>query len=274
MGACQFCGNPAGFLKSKHKECEQKNVAAKTRLPQLLADAFSLPIAPEDFLAKFDEVATACWLTNAERRTAIMEGLRRQAEAVLEDHVLTASEERRIVAFQTVMGVADDELSGTQFQNALAKASILRDLDEGKIQSRVKFDGHLPVLLGKTEELIWIFANSPLWELRTKTSYVGRSNGVSIRLARGLYYRVGSSRGERVQNASMEHVDTGAVFLSSKNLYFSGGTKTFKLPYSKMVSVKLFSDGLEIVKDGANPKPQVLGLDDPAFAANLISRLA
>jgi hypothetical protein len=249
-------------------------VAAKTRLPQLLADAFLLPIAPEDFLTKFDEVATACWLTGAERRAAIIEGLRRQAETALDDHVLTVAEEHRIVAFQTAMGVTDSELSDTQFQTALARASILRDLDEGKVQSRVKFDGHLPVLMRKNEELIWIFANSPLWELRTKTSYVGRSSGVSIRLAKGLYYRVGSSRGERVQNTNLDHIDTGTVFLSSQNFYFSGDKKSFKMPYSKIVSVKLFADGLEIVKDGANPKPQVFGLDNPVFAANLISRLA
>jgi len=72
---------------------------------------------------------------------------------------------------------------------------VLRELMEGKIPERMKVSGNLPFMLQKAEQLIWVFPDVTYYEDRTRRQYVGRSHGVSIRIARGFYYRAGHSVG-------------------------------------------------------------------------------
>jgi hypothetical protein len=106
-----------------------------------------------------------------------------------------------------------------------------------------------------------------------RTSYVGRSQGVSVRLMRGVYYRVGGFRGEPIRTEYLSEEGTGNLTITTHNVYFVAPRKAFKLPIQKIISVQLYSDGIEILRDGASAKPAVFLIDDAPFAANLLARL-
>jgi hypothetical protein len=91
---------------------------------------------------------------------------------------------------------------------------------------------------------------------------------------KGVYYRAGAHKGERIQTEHLAHQDYGALFITNKNLYYSGGTKSFRIPYSKIVAIKLYNDGLQVTRESVTPKPHYFLFDEAAFAANLISRVA
>jgi hypothetical protein len=57
------------------------------------------------------------------------------------------------------------------------------------------------------------------------------------------------------------------------NVYFSAPLKAVKIPFKKIVSVHAYSDGVQIMRDGANATPQIFKLADPLFAADMITRL-
>ena len=78
---------------------------------------------------------------------------------------------------------------------------------------------------------------------------------------------------ERAVPANRELTDQGVTVFTDRHLFFLGGSKNFRLPWKKLISIKMFEDGIEITKDSANPKPQILGVDDPGFAVNLVTRL-
>jgi hypothetical protein len=59
----------------------------------------------------------------------------------------------------------------------------------------------------------------------------------------------------------------------NKHLYFKGDVKGFLIRHDKIISIEIYRNGIEIMKDGANPKPQVFKVDDPWFASNLLSGL-
>jgi hypothetical protein len=46
------------------------------------------------------------------------------------------------------------------------------------------------------------------------------------------------------------------------------------LPIRKIISVQLYSDGIELHRDGISAKPHIFLVDDPAFVANVIAGLS
>ena len=63
------------------------------------------------------------------------------------------------------------------------------------------------------------------------------------------------------------------VGVTNKHIYFKGSHKGFRIALGKLISVERFADGIGVMKDGANPKLQVLAVDDPWFASNLLAQL-
>jgi hypothetical protein len=161
-----------------------------------------------------------------------------------------------------------------EVQERLVKAAVLRDLDNGIVKSRLAVQGVLPVALTRGEQLLWLFKGVTFFQLRTKTHYVGRSHGVSLRVMRGVYYRIGSSRGKPVTTEQLTEVDTGLLLVTQKKVSFKGTARSTSIPTAKILSVDASSDGIAVMQDAANAKPKVFKLDDPWFATNLILKTA
>jgi hypothetical protein len=90
-------------------------------------------------------------------------------------------------------------------------------LDNGVIPHYAQITGPMPINLQKGEQIIWLFNNVSYHAVRTKTRYVGGSHGVSIRIAKGLYYRVGAFKGERVQTKNLVLEGIGALVITNKS---------------------------------------------------------
>src|SRR5690606_10190852 len=111
-------------------------------------------------------------------------------------------------------------------------------------------------------------------EDKNKRHYVGGSQGVGVRVMKGVYYRIGSFKGEAINTTERVHVDTGILVLTNKHMYFAGPAKSLRLPYSKIVSFQPFSDGVGIIRDAATAKPQIFVTGDGWFSYNLAANLA
>lgn len=98
----------------------------------------------------------------------------------------------------------------------VAKAAQLRDLAEGKSTSRMSFSGPLPINLQKGETLIWAFPDTQYLEDRERKEFVGTSHGVSLRVMKGVYYRVGAFKGRPVTHQERVNVGTGTLFVTTK----------------------------------------------------------
>ena len=94
----------------------------------------------------------------------------------------------------------------------------------------------------------------------------GTSHGVSIRVARGLYYSPGQFRSRPI-----EWEETG---LTTKHLYFSGPKKKFRVRYDKILASGPYQDGFGIMRDAQTAKPQSFVTGDGWFAYNLAVNLA
>jgi hypothetical protein len=103
---------------------------------------------------------------------------------------------------------------------------------------------------------------------------VGRSQGMSFRVMKGVYYRVGGFKGEPLMTTERKNLGTGMLAVTNKNLYFVGPGKTTRIPYAKVVSFTPYSDAVGVMRDAATAKPQFFMVDDPWFAYNLITNLS
>ena len=72
----------------------------------------------------------------------------------------------------------------------------------------------------------------------------------------------------------MAYIDTGILGITDKHLYFSSGSKNFRVKYDKIVTFTPFEDGIGIQKDATNAKPQVFKNNDGWFTYNLVINLA
>ena len=245
-----------------------------SRIPEVIKSALEADQTGAWCRKQTQELASMGKLAEQDIVKAVSKGIGKLVDVALSDHLLTADEETRVL---DVKNSLSDWLDGTAFsatQERLVKAALMRDIQAGNITERVTIQGQLPILIGKNEKTIWLFNDVNYYETRTRTQYVGGSQGASIRIMKGVYYRVGAFKGERIQSDYVNHSDTGHLLITDKHLHFKGGSKAFRVPINKIISVEMLSDGIKIYKESANPRPQAFGVDDPWFASNVISLLA
>ena len=126
----------------------------------------------------------------------------------------------------------------------------------------------------KSEQLVRVIQGVDYLETVTRRERRGTSHGVSIRVARGLYYSPRQFRSRPIEWEETVHADTGLLGLTTKHLYFAGARKRFRVRYDKIVSFEPYSDGLGIMRDAQTAKPQTFRAGDGWSAYNLAANPA
>lgn len=107
MGICTYCGDAAGFLRTKHAECEQMYVRNQSVIATgrnyIIAEALrsitsSVPFATLE--SAVSEIESRYDVPSGERRTLYAEAWGRSVDQFLEDGLLDDTEEARLVEFR------------------------------------------------------------------------------------------------------------------------------------------------------------------------------
>lgn len=274
MGNCIYCGQKAGFLKSKHKDCESNYFDSKNKIIENICTAITKNSDFDNLENEIKEIAQKNFVKPDEIIDSYTKGFDKAVDSFLDDGILTTEEEDKISKFKTHYNFEQNVIDKNGSLQKVVKAAILREILDGQIpETKLNIQGNLPFLLPKNENVIWIFQNVDFYEQRTRTVYQGKTQGVSVRIAKGLYYRTGSFKGNPVKIEEMKYISRGLVALTNKQIYFASSAKNFKVPYNKIVTIDPYEDGVGLQKDGANTKPQVFKGLDGWFTYNLISNL-
>lgn len=120
-------------------------------------------------------------------------------------------------------------------------------------------EGELPVVPVEINlqrnEVCHFWVDAEWYEQRTRTRSVRYSGPVArVRIAKGLYWRIGSADVQRVTEQSYERVDTVRVFLTNKRVLLVGTGRTTQIRLNRILDFEPYTGGVEIVKDaGRNP---------------------
>jgi hypothetical protein len=181
--------------------------------------------------------------------------LQRAFDAAIADRRLSPDEERELDALKANLeATVTLDAAGSV---ALDHFRLLWRLDQDELPEL-----QVPILL-KRGEACHLFATALHHEIRTVTRSV-RYGGpqATVRIARGLHYRVGQVSLERVREGVLKLLDEGTLYLTNKRLLFDGSRKSVSINLSKIIAFEPYSDGLVIQKDsGKDQFFQMTGLD-------------
>lgn len=274
MGNCIYCGKKAGFLRKQHKACKLKFREAKKQFVELAVTGITQNESIKELAKNLENVCQQGFVNDEAKKQLLAEAFDRAMEQFLEDGVLSEKEEEAVSEFIEHFGLNQEILNKNGSYTKMVMASVIRELTERKIpQTRVKVEGQMPFLFQKSETLIWVFNNVEYYEQRTRTEYQGGCQGVSIKIAKGVYYRTSAFKGRPVQVSEMKYMGTGLVALTSKHLYFGTAQKKFRIAFNKLVSLEPYENGIGLHKDGVTAKPQIFKNLNGWFVHNVISNL-
>ena len=268
MANCIYCGQSAGWFKKLHPACEDQHQDGERRMLNTIRGAQEDSL--ESLLPALTEISNSSYIPDNETKSIIRKGLDAVVTNKLEDGILTEEEETFISKLSAALKTDPSELSTYQ---QIGKASVIRCVLAGDPRSIV-ISGNLGVNLIKNEQVVWVFGSVEYLEDRIKRQYVGASQGLSMRVMKGIYYRVGAFKGETIERTDRVSVDTGLLVVTTKNIYFVGQKKSLRLPYGKIVSFQPFSNGLGVIRDLQTAKPQIFITNDGQFTYNLVTNLA
>lgn len=224
--------------------------------------------------AEIGKIESRAKVPLSERKSLLLRAWCEAVDVLLSDNVLEEREEERLDQFAEYFQLPSDDIQKMAAQERVVKSAVLREVMDGKISQRITLTGTTLINFQKGETVLWAFADCKYLEDRTRKQFVGGSQGVSVRVAKGVYYRVGAFKGNSISYTERVHVDTGWMFVTSKNLYFAGTQKSVRIPYSKILSFEPFEDGIGIMRDAASAKLQIFATGDGWYTYNLVINLA
>lgn len=274
MGKCRYCQQEAGFLRYKHAQCQQKFEQGKAEIVQILQNCFSTKT--DFFLKKNDiqQIAQKSFIDTNTLNEIYCSALDKAVDSYLCDNIISPNEEQTIARFIQYCGLPQQQLNAHNALDKVVQSKIIEDLLAGRKPSpRIIISGPLPVLLTHNEILLWLFRNISLHEQKNRKEYIGRSQGMSFRIAKGVYYRTGRHKSIPVETSYMQRISTGSVCLTDRNLYYASPEKSLKIPYSKILSLEPYANGIGIQKDGTNSRPIFLENINSWFVYNVIANI-
>lgn len=207
---------------------------------RLKAIATALGIAPEQSKRLFDAVAAVAV-------QAVFSG-------AVADRRLTGAEDGQIAALAKALDV--NMLQDAETAAAVARYRLLAAVEAGSLPSV-----SVNILLQRGEVCHFSGAAS-MHEVRTVTRRINYSGPTaSIRIMKGLSWRMGSLAFQKVTTDIMAQLDTGTLYITSKRLFFDGSQRNRSLALGKITKYTVFKDGLQIEKD-TGKDPYFVGTGD------------
>ena len=106
-----------------------------------------------------------------------------------------------------------------------------------------------PIILKRAEEAVLVLPNITFKEPRAVHTSVGGYAGPTIRIAKGISFRLGGGTSRSVSHDEIKTIDKGTLTITNKRLIFTGSMKTLNYNLSKILSITDFKDGIGIQRD-------------------------
>jgi hypothetical protein len=175
-----------------------------------------------------------------------------RAEAALQRYQETLD---RITKDQRISPEEEQELLDLANKLNVDPTTVKRDLETYsmmKIAWGIE-NGELPVLKTKAvwrknEVCHWFLSGSYLENKKVSLGYSGGRSGVSIKVAKGVRFRVGGHRGKmQYQTKTIRH--RGTLYVTNKRVFFKSDTKSFQIFHGALLNYEVFSNGIIFQKE-------------------------
>jgi len=252
-GLCPSCkqikGDQINQYINKLKEFGIDNYLESSEITELNDLQMKLELSKEDLEDAYDMINNL--LINT--KMADIQRYEQKLVELGEDGELSKEDEAALDAIKQDFDLSEDDIKHTYgYLCHLKKLTAINN-------------GNLPVLntdlLMKKGEVCHYEINTKLIEEKTKTSFVGGSQGFSIRIAKGVTYRTGGYKGERVEDVYREITDTGTLYITNKRILFIGANKNVSYTLKSISNYVKYSDGIQFQKEN-DTSPKLFIIDN------------
>lgn len=308
MSKCKICGRSAGLFSNICSNCKKKESAklcsqleaerqkavelAEAQRSQVLAvkkrnmtiqavqsefnriaidalvngvDTSAIEIEVNDALQRFSSDIV---FSDDEIKSMLFISWDRAVEFALDDHILSEVEEKRLDAIAIFLGLR--EIESRPVYETYKHGKLLRILSQGKLPT-IQLDGMLPIPLASNERLVYKFDDVYYSNIVTESHFVGGSRGVSIRVCKGMSYRLGNFRGHTEKTDRVNHVGSGELYVTTKSLAFVSPSVSMRIPFNKIAGFTPIRNGFIFYRTNKNAKPEQFEFWDGWFPCNLVS---
>lgn len=202
----------------------------------------------DDEISQIQQSYRELGLTDEDMKVVRIEAYTAAVRAVRADGVVTEDELGELQKLQTFLKIPDSAVAGTKAD--LLKLRLIAEIESGNCPS-VSVQN---LILRKGEKAFWVEEAELLEEKVVARRYEGGSRGVSVRIAKGLTYRVGAHRGQMVSESKVLPTSRGELVVTSARVVFKGDRKSFNIPYEKLLHIEFYSDGIQVTDDKGKPR--------------------
>jgi hypothetical protein len=237
-------GQATSFLWSREKKQASEDAQSEyARFLDVLANGTPEQVRARLKALKAADVAAS--LSSRQRNKLADEAFHTYADAVLADDVLTPDEEDTFFDVCDAVGIELLPSSDLFFHLAIAK------VNDGRVEAIRD-----PHVMTKKDEVVHLEMMAGLMKEVTLREFRGGSAGFSFRIAKGVRYRTGAFRGRSVVvGTELQVADSGPLAVTSSRIVFLGQRKTMEVPYSKLVGVEVFEDGIRFSASNRQTAP-------------------
>lgn len=189
---------------------------------------------------------------------------------VTSDKRITGDEKKVLEKLLNHFNLSVDDVAFSQ--DSFNKYYTLALIDKGILPTISNAENTVNIIFKEDEVLHWAVAGYFLKrkKITTRVNYGGFTG--SVRIMKGLSYRVGSVGVQRVSSEILDREDSGMFYVTNQRIGYMGYRKQFSFPFKKIGALELRGDGLHIFKDGKEA-PYILELRDYEVALSVASFL-
>jgi hypothetical protein len=187
-------------------------------------------------------------------------------DKITDDSRITEAERKELVKIYSDLNLPTDNLAYSQ--SDFNKYHTLYLIDEGKLPT-IEVP-NLNVNLSNGEKLHYVNKAFIVKNKSVTTGYNYSGFSGSVRIAKGIRYRVGSIKVAPQKVNVMTTDDAGTFYLTTENLGYIGLNKHFSVPYDKISSLDIRDGFLYLFKKGKEA-PFIISMDDFELPLAIVS---
>lgn len=170
------------------------------------------------------------------------------AKVIWADGIVSDSEAEQLKRIQQLLMVPDAEIG--EIKASISRIQMINQIQNGILPS-IQPSG---LILLKGEIAYWEEPAKLLEEKVVKRGYVGGSQGVSFRVAKGITYRVGASKGQLISETAVVPTATGKLVITNKRVVFIGDRKSLNIKLDLILNLEMYTDGMNITDSKGTPR--------------------
>ena len=146
----------------------------------------------------------------------------------------------------------------------------LQQLSSGAVT--VTRNNNTNVVLNPGEQFIYAIPDVIFSEPRSVRETSGTYGGPSVRVAKGVTWRMGGFKAKSESHEELRNIDKGTLTITSKRLIFTGAVKNMSIDLKKIISMDPYEDGISLSKEGKERPGYFTNIDKQKVSVSVQGR--